>query len=302
MNKDVTLLEQLAEYRVLTAEQIARLRGVGSLQVVRRRLGQLAREKLVESWGRGFGRRRGRPEKVYSIGCDGTDLLQRRGVLPAGTIHDQIDGRKACENHQLLLNWFRIHLDYVSSVLPQLTVKLLSSTSPFLSRDGDGRSVVSESFQVSQGRKRNVRFVPDAVFAITDHKHRKSVLFFLEVDMGTETVASPGRGEHDFRQKILNYQLYFKANRYRRYEKLWVTTFSGFRLLVLANSAGRKGALARLIQEMPPNDFIWLTDPELMFSNGLTGPIWTRGGARQDASASIVGSLCGPSALLPLKR
>jgi hypothetical protein len=49
------------------------------------------------------------------------------------------------------------------------------------------------------------KFMPDAVFAIADSEGGKACLFFLEVDCGTETIASPKRDVTDIRQKIVNY-------------------------------------------------------------------------------------------------
>ena len=49
--------------------------------------------------------------------------------------------------------------------------------------------------------------IPDGVFTISHQE--KTLLFFLEVDMGTETLASTKQGTGDVRQKIINYQSLF---------------------------------------------------------------------------------------------
>ena len=66
-----------------------------------------------------------------------------------------------------------------------------------------------------------VKFIPDAVFGISDSVAEKTCLFFLEVDRGTETIASPKRDISDIRQKIINYQWYFQSRAYRRYEEVF---------------------------------------------------------------------------------
>jgi hypothetical protein len=53
---------------------------------------------------------------------------------------------------------------------------------------------------------KGIMFWPDAVFTIADSVGGKTCLFFLEVDCGTETIASPKRDMTDIRQKIVNYQ------------------------------------------------------------------------------------------------
>jgi len=56
-------------------------------------------------------------------------------------------------------------------------------------------------------------------------------------------------------------------------------------------------SLCKLAQEMPTNDFIWLTDQEKLLSEGLHSQIWARGG-KQDASPhSILGSIPYPGSI-----
>jgi len=77
---------------------------------------------------------------------------------------------------------------------------------PLPSRESGG-SVLTEHITRLDGE--SVVFLPDAVFAITHAELKKSLLFFLEVDMGTETAASPRRvTRNDRRTKILLYRAY----------------------------------------------------------------------------------------------
>jgi hypothetical protein len=57
----------------------------------------------------------------------------------------------------------------------------------------------------------------------------------------------------------------------------------------MVNSPARHKSLCRLVQEMPPSDFIWLADQDSMFSNGLSGNIWSRGGKDNNSTQSILG-------------
>ena len=118
---------------------------------------------------------------------------------------------------------------------------------------------------------------------------KKTLLFYLEADMGTETLASTSRDPKDIRQKILNYQTLFRSRLYKRYEAVFKSKLNGFRLLFLVNSEPRLISLCRLIREMPPSDFIWLTDQGKMFSRGLAAKIWARGGRNEDPPQSILG-------------
>jgi hypothetical protein len=147
-----------------------------------------------------------------------------------------------------------------------------------------------ERFAVDGSPDETITMIPDGVFVITDEEPEKSLLFFLEVDMGTETLQSTKQTAGDVRQKIINYQNLFRENHYKRYEKIFNAHFSGFRLLFLVNTLVRMKALSDLVQQMPPSDFIWVTDQEQMFSNGLSAEIWTRGGRTDRKTESILGT------------
>ena len=135
-----------------------------------------------------------------------------------------------------------------------------------------------------------VEFEPDGVFSITDTQASKSVLFFLEVDMGTEPLVSHRGPSKGVRQKIAAYQAYFRGHCYKRYDHLWEACFRGFRLLFLANTGSRTMSLRKLAAETPPSDFIWLTDRQSMLSHGVWAPIWLKGGQRDASCRSILGS------------
>ena len=135
-------------------------------------------------------------------------------------------------------------------------------------------------------------FKPDAAFSVCDTEESKTLLFFLEVDLGTETLASPKRGLTDIRQKILNYGACFDTQVYKQYEKLWSCRLNGFRLLFLTDTLPRMSALCSLVREMPPSDFIWITEKDRMFAEGISAQIWARGGRSDASPQSILGKLC----------
>ena len=135
-----------------------------------------------------------------------------------------------------------------------------------------------------------MEFTPDGVLAVTHAGLGKTLLFFLEVDMATETLASPRRSEQDVRQKIINYQTYFHLQRYKHYESFWDCQLRGFRLLFLVHGQRRMVALCGLARRMPPSDFIWLTDRQSLLTQGVWGPIWVQGGQADRQRQSILGS------------
>lgn len=291
---DCSILECLAEHRVLTVTQVAAIFHE-SQQVLRRRLHDLEEERLVEVVGSELGRARGRPENSLGLTGRGLDLLKERGVLGQDVPYEKVLGDSLFgADHQLLVNWFRIHLVKVERVQLRLSVKVVAQNSPFLPKGGDGRPLITNHSPVPGSGMKGVTFTPDAVFTIAGSVGGKMCLFFLEVDCGTETIASPKHEMTDVRQKIIKYQWYFQGGGYKRkrYEEVFGARLHGFRLLFLTGTNGRLVALCQLAQEMEPSNFIWLTECGRLFANGASAEIWAKGGDLLGQQQSILGSLC----------
>ena len=289
---DCNILECLAEHKVLTVSQVAAIFHK-SRQVMRRRLHDLEERGLVEVVGTEFGRGRGRPENSLGLTERGIDVLKEKTLLAGDIPYDKVLGDSLfAKDHQLLVNWFRIHLKEVERVLPSVSIKVFAQNSPFIPTGQDGRIVISGCSPVPGSGMKGVKFTPDAVFAIADSMASKTCLFFLEVDRGTETIASPKRDMTDVRQKIVNYQWYFQSGGYKRYEGVFEANLRGFRLLFLASTHARLMGLCKLVQEMKPSNFIWLTECDRLFADGASAEIWAKGGDLQGPQQSILGSLC----------
>ena len=212
-----------------------------------------------------------------------------------------------CLDHQILVNWFRIHLLQVEKVLPRLRIDFVTScgashrvceyapqSTCLSSAGGDGQNNVDLNAVLA--------FSPDGVFAITDREQKKSVLFFVEVDLGTEHLASSKREARDVRQKIANYQALSGSEAYKVFEKIFGLAFKRFRVLFVTVSPEREVALCKLIQEMAPSEFIWVAEQQRMFSQGLADAIWIRGGQMNVPHASILNEeMRRPTPVLPLK-
>jgi len=289
---DCNILECLAEHRVLTVSQVAALFHK-SQQVIRRRLRDLEEGGLVEVVGSELGRGRGRPENSMGLTERGIDILKEKGLLAKDILYDKVFGDSlSAADHQLLVNWFRIHLKEVERLLPRLSIKVLAQNSPFLPKGQDGRIVITDCSPVPGSGMKGIVFWPDAVFAIANSGAGKTCLFFLEVDRGTETIASPNRDMTDVRQKIVNYQWYFQSGGYKRYEEVFGASLRGFRLLFLTSTNGRFVALCQLAHEMEPSNFVWLTECGRLSADGASAGIWAKGGNLRAPQQSILGSLC----------
>ena len=290
--RDCMTLECLADYRILTVPQLAAIFRKNK-QVIRRRFAGLEKEGFIEVIKSDFGRARGRPENLLGLTERGVDVLREKILIGSDVPYENVGPvSNRLIDHQLLLNWFRIHLNEIDKVEPRSTLQFWAYNSPFVPREPDGRIVITDYSSIGRRTVREVKFTPDAVFIMTNAARDKSLLFFLEVDCGTETLSSPQRDMKDIRQKILNYQWYFQSLKYKRYERIFkVPHLHGFRLLFLTKTVGRLAALCKLTQEMQPSEFIYLTEQERLFTNGVFAKIWARGGNLQVAQRSIIGRL-----------
>lgn len=289
------LIADIADYRIMSLSQIAYLHFSGK-RSARRRMQQLEKDGLVVVLQGPTARRGGRPEKIFGLSKKGCEMLGSSLKKRCYLALEHVSGEKLGHQtgHQLLLNWVRVHLTYVTREIPRVEHRIISSNSPLALDEETGWSVVSDTL-IGPEEESAVRFTPDAVFILTDTEQSKSVLFFLEVDMGTEPLAN-GKG-NDIQEKICRYQEYFRSGQYKKYERTWNTSLNGFRLLFVANSQARFESVASVIRNTPPSDFVWATFEERMFNDGISDTIWSKGGQTQRRPESILDGLACPMPL-----
>jgi len=287
---DLDLLVTIADYRILPIHQLAALHQ-RRVRPLRRRLNSLEKQKLIRFDIQGLGKKRGRPERLISLSEAGIRMLKKEGVLGKDVTVEFVAARNISNlEHHLCTNTFRVQLVQLERIAPRMKVRFISETSPFQERRADGRTVIHERIPDDGGEVGVGGFVPDGVFSITDEEKGKTLLFFLEVDMATETLASPRNKPYDLRHKVLNYQALFCTRRYKRYENVWSCRLKGFRVLFLSYTSHRKVSICRLVKDMPPSGFIWLTDRGSLLSEGVWAKIWTQGGRLGMPLQSILGS------------
>jgi len=61
--------------------------------------------------------------------------------------------------------------------------------------------------------------------------------------------------------------------------------------LFLVDSAVRMAGICRLVEDMPPSGFIWVTDRAALLTGGAWSGIWARGGRLGMPLESILGRL-----------
>jgi len=285
---DIKLLSHIAEYKFLTVRQLAAI-SQRSQQVIRRRLRLFENEYLVVMKERGFGKGPGRRENIIILSEKGLELLRNKEILSShATYYTDSTPESIPIDHDLLVTWFFIHLRQIERDNPQFPVQYLTPSSHCLKEGSPEKPLLMEQFSISESSGDTYTMIPDGVFTITNKEAEKTLLFFLEVDMGTETLAKMNQISGDVRQKIINYQTLFHGKLYKRYEKIFNAEINGFRLLFLANTPARMKSICDLVQDMPPSNFIWVANQERMFSHGVSAEIWARGGNYDKPLESIL--------------
>jgi len=295
-HKDLALLKAIAEHRILLVDQTAILNGTGR-RAAQKKISELYKKGIINLSPRNFGQGRGRPENVCSLKEYGVKLLQNEGIIDSGLSIKRATGEEISNTeHELLLNWFRIHLLQIDKYIPDLNTEFISSKTPFLQLRENGLPLISDT--VKRNNK-DVLFIADGVFAIASKDQNQKLLFFLEIDMSTEPITSSNINTETISQKAQNYYTYFLNKGYKRYHKKWNFDFKGFRVLFLTNTAQRKETISRFLKEDSTFDFIWVSDQEMMFNQGISDNIWLRGGNISSPPESIIGPSYSQELILP---
>ena len=276
---DIPLLSSVSEYRVLSIRQLSVI-SRRSCQVVRRRIRSLEDRGLIIKKPFGYGRTPGRPEEIVYLSLEGMKLLSDKSTnsIPADMKSHTID-------HELLLNWFRIHWSHMEKVIPLLSFTYLSPRE----RSSETNQLLRLHIPSGLGNGTANAIIPDGIFAIKHSERGKALLFFLEVDMDSEAMSGKRGNTNTIHHKILCYQELYRNKHYKRFEAAFDSKFNGFRLLFLASTDARVAALCRFAKTTQSSDFIWLTDQTRMFDHGLSANIWVRGGRYEGPRESILG-------------
>jgi hypothetical protein len=276
--KEMAILETLAEYKLMSMTQL-HIHCFSSKQMAGRTIRDLVQQRLIEVSPRAFGKSTGRPENIYSLNANSIKLLKDAGYLNKSFPTSHLTAlSQRCLEHQLLVNWTRIFLHQIERQQPDLKVNYLSPVS-----NRDSYQIPTEVHELASA------LIPDGIFSITSVAQKKTLLFFLEIDMGTETLSSLDPRIPDIKTKILSYQHIFRTSLYKRYESQFQATLNGFRTLFIADTAIRFEQLCRLIKSVKSTDFIWLTDQGSIFDSGISDRIWIKGGDTEKGRYSILG-------------
>lgn len=280
---DIALLSSIHEYHVVTIRQLSAI-DRRSCQVIRRRIRSLEGQGLLVKKPFGYGMSQGRPEEIVFLSRQSVESLSIKGIVPTPDARCQ-DIKSDTIDHKLLLNWFRIHMVQIDRVIPDLSVISLSPWHCLTKH----KSLFTINLPAKQKRGQQNDFIPDGIFIVKDNTSGKALLFFLEVDMNTESMASKRNNTNNIQHKIFCYQEIYRNGNYKFLEEMIKSNLQGFRLLFLTSTETRVAALCRFIQKVQNSDFIWLTNQARMFDHGLSANIWVRGAKYENPRESILG-------------
>lgn len=273
---DLAFLATLAECRAMTIKQIAILRNQHP-NAVRRRLKAIRGKGLITLSTRKSRSQQGRPEQIIR--------LTEEGNACAADTHKQIGqdhhwGPISCAmvEHQILQNWAYVQLMELAHRRNELSAEF--------------RSPCPLEMGVGQSSHESLRVMPDAAFTISHQQ--KSLLFLLEVDMGSEPIASAQSQRACIAGKCRDYVDVYRRASYKQLEPVFNATFKGFRVLFLCNSSKRMRDICRFLTQAGNLDFCWVADEHHLLKEGMASPIWARGGDLHRPRHSILGNLADP--------
>ena len=186
----LTFLSALTEYRCLTVRQ-SLAAGLASEQMTRRYGRELVKNGLVSVKPFQAMESSGRPENLI--------LPTPKGFKAVGVNAKPLEQRLFL--HQYYLNWCRIKFDDLKqfAVRPTFQVRSIGG------------------------------FWPDGTLVLRSEKLDKSLLFFLEVDMGTESISGELAAKRGAYRELFSSRTYKEIGQY----------FNGFRVLFVFSDKSR---------------------------------------------------------------
>ncbi len=283
--RDGSILRSLAEYRLLTSEQIERLH-FQSAQTALRRLRRLEQAGLVV-------RRRSDdvPTQIISLSPLGAATLTANAAPGVGAV---VARRRPVAlpgayflRHQLEVNDFRIAV--ALSVGQRPDVELLSviadTDRTAAAVAAQPRTLLAETVAFGGEQAERISHTPDLAFAVK--RGERQALFLVEIDRGTEVVGDPKRGVGLF------VRFYLRALVSGSFDGLRARLglpegLRGFRVLVVTTSTARVQAIRDRWGSMPMEHemakrFIWLTTREALHSTSLLDHDWASLDPRDEA-------------------
>ncbi|MHB1056171.1 MAG: replication-relaxation family protein [Thermoleophilia bacterium] len=226
MARDVSVILSVYENRFLRRDQIQRLHFAGSsIQATSARLKKLSDHKFLDKLQRAVAG--GASQAVYALDKQGADVVAATLQIDRYKVRWKRDNNRVewlFMDHTLGISEFKVCLDLA---LARRTEEI------YFYQRGDKSHL--RRISVQGAKKKYFVVAPDAFFGI--QTERGKYIFFLEVDMGTETLKR-------FQEKVIAYKRYWKSGKFKE-----EYGFNAFRVLTVAESEKRLANLIRATQQ-----------------------------------------------------
>ncbi len=209
----------------------------------------------------------GGPVSVFYLSSRGINVLTRSsGVVRSDLFPSTKKLHSTSVSHRLMLNTCIVRL-YEFCFRSGIGFDFIPEFSPFHKETLNGR-YIADTAPNPDSSIDEIGFVPDAVL----YMDTGSKLWFLEIDMGSETIVSYKSRKDDIRTRFKAYLGYYAAGKFSRYDHDFNYRFSGFALLFLTT---QKKRIARIADELMIPGFIWITSFERFLGNSIGSVDWT---------------------------
>jgi len=280
-DRDISLLADLLESRVLTLDHIRTLHFAGKNEMAKKRVQRLKSAGLIAERPRRIGE-----TSILHLTWQGYGALREAGHI----CDDSHLTAKTFARRMTVSGMTLTHELMIADVRTAFAVSMRESTQcKLLAFDVWPRRY---TFTVGHGYNR-VNVKPDGHLRFVGKRNDEEFQydFFIEVDTGSETLDRVV-------QKCVNYREYHRSGGYAVFcgGKKEETKSYPFRVLVVCRSEARRNNLAeRLLQVQPPFSTMVLiaTQPECV--RDPLGKIWLTAGAHKQKTSSdcVLSSMCG---------
>ncbi|MHB1390015.1 MAG: replication-relaxation family protein [Thermoleophilia bacterium] len=251
MARDASVILSVYENRFLKRDQIQRLHFAGvSPQATSARLKKLSDHKFLDKLQRPVAG--GASQAVYALDKRGADVVATTLEIDRHKVRWKRDNNRVewlFMDHTLGISEFKVCLDVA------LTGR---QEEIFFYQRGD-KSLLRRVSDPS-GKKKCIVVAPDAFFGI--QAERGKYIFFLEVDMGTETLKR-------FQEKVIAYKQYWKSGKFKE-----DYAFNHFRVLTVAESDRRLANLIQATGKVGGRQMFVFTTFAGLHNVGIFKPIW----------------------------
>jgi Replication-relaxation len=292
-DRDYEIIKSIHDYRYMTERQIERLY-FPSVQSANRRLKVLVNfgylEKFCVHHMKGY---------IYYLSADGLALLahyhnQTAREFSRNRTEMCLPRESLYLCHFLAINDFRVSL---SLDVRQLDTQLVNFIPEFQTDETSNNGFKHIRDKVVDCHDKNVTLshTPDGVFALSKDNHQR--LFFLEMDLGKESIGDKEKG---LLRHIRFYLNYLHHGKYQRYQAdfNYPQKFQGFRALIVTTVPARVEHIRdniKLLQfEEKYQRFILLTDLRTLGHHNLSTAVWRSGDINDNSWRFITGDISDP--------